>query len=171
MKIQVKDKWEGLIDQYQNLIFSICYRMTQDYHAAQDLAQETFLSAFRNERQFDGGNEKAWLCRIASNKCIDYLRQANRRQVPTEEENLAEYPANTATPEQVALDQDTAQTLLENCRKLKKPYDEIAYLYFYQEKRPEEIAEIQNRKLKTVQTQIYRARDMMRELYQAKKHG
>lgn len=171
MKIQGKDKWEGLIDQYQNLIFSICYRMTQDYHAAQDLAQETFLSAFRNENQFDGGNEKAWLCRIASNKCIDYLRQASRRQVPTEEEYLAEYPAKSGTPEQMALDQDVAHDLLENCKKLKKPYDEIAYLYFYKEKRPEEIAEIQNCKLKTVQTQIYRARNMMRKLYRAKEHG
>ena len=38
------DKWLAeLIDQYQNLIFSVCYRMTTDYFAAQDLTQEVKL--------------------------------------------------------------------------------------------------------------------------------
>ena len=47
--------------------------MTADYFAAEDLAQETFLSAYEHFRNFDGSNPKAWLCRIATNKCIDYI--------------------------------------------------------------------------------------------------
>ena len=64
-----------MIDQYQNLIYSICYRLTGDYFEAEDLAQDTFLSAYKNLSSFDGKNERAWLCRIATNKCIDYLKQ------------------------------------------------------------------------------------------------
>lgn len=68
-----------LIDAYQNLVFSICLKMTGDYFTAQDLAQETFISAYRHWEDFDGQSEKAWLCRIAGNKCIDYLKEAKRR--------------------------------------------------------------------------------------------
>ena len=60
---------ERMVGQYQNLIFSICYRIVGDYFEAQDLTQETFLAAYRNLGSFDGTNEKAWLTRIATNKC------------------------------------------------------------------------------------------------------
>ena len=52
---------ERLIHQYQNLIYSICYRLTGDYFDAEDLAQDTFLSAYKNLARFDGNNERAWL--------------------------------------------------------------------------------------------------------------
>lgn len=61
------------MDQYGNLVYSICYRITNDYFDAQDLTQETFLSAYRHLDAFDGANPKAWLCRIASNKGLDYF--------------------------------------------------------------------------------------------------
>ncbi|MCI8334004.1 MAG: RNA polymerase subunit sigma-70, partial [Lachnospiraceae bacterium] len=44
--INREEQLEALIDRYQNLIFSICYKMTADYFASEDLAQETFLSAY-----------------------------------------------------------------------------------------------------------------------------
>ena len=53
-----------LIEKYQNLIFSICLKMTKDYFASEGLTQETFLSAFRHFKTFDGENEKAWICII-----------------------------------------------------------------------------------------------------------
>ena len=81
-KIGSQDNFIRLINQYQNLIFSICLKLTGDYFAAEDLTQETFLSAFKYIDSFDGQSEKAWICRIASNKAIDYLKSAKRREVP-----------------------------------------------------------------------------------------
>ncbi|MGN0483105.1 MAG: RNA polymerase sigma factor [Lachnospiraceae bacterium] len=170
-KIKIQEELSDLIDRYENLIFSICYRMTNDYFAAQDLTQETFLSAFEHADSFTGGDEKAWLCRIASNKAVDYLRQAARRQVPVEDVMLENEPSRHGQPEQETLDLDTAQMLQKNCKKLRPPYDEIAYLYFYEEKNAEEIAKRKNRNLKTVQTQIYRARDMLRKIYREEQEG
>ena len=54
-----------LLSDYQNLIFSLCYQMTQNYFEAEDLAQETFVAAYEHLDSFDGQHEKAWLCRIA----------------------------------------------------------------------------------------------------------
>ena len=69
-----EERFSIMVDTYQNLIFSVCYKVTGDYFMAEDLAQESFLAAYRNLDSFEGENEKAWLCRIATNKSIDYFR-------------------------------------------------------------------------------------------------
>lgn len=79
-----------LIDTYGKLVFSICYKITGDYFTAEDITQETFLTVFQKYETFDGSNEKAWICRIATNKSIDFLRSAGRKGVPTEDAFLRE---------------------------------------------------------------------------------
>jgi len=164
-EINAEEYLEELIDKYQNLIFSICYKLTQDYHIAEDLAQDTFLSAFKNRDSFQGGNEKAWICRIATNKCMDYAKQAARRMIPTERTEMELEEDKSQTPESLYLEKEARNRLLLECKRLKPPYDEVATLYFYEEKKLEEISIITNRKLKTVQTQIYRARGMLKKVY------
>lgn len=165
-------QFSALIDSYQNLVFSICYRMTSDYFASEDLTQDTFLSAYEHIQSFDGANAKAWLCRIATNKCIDYLKRAGARTVPTSDEelenSLSSYTEKTATqktPEKEVLEDEVRQTLLRRCKELKPPYDEIARMYYYEEIEMPEIAKMKNLNLKTVQTQVYRARAMLRKQY------
>ena len=148
-----------------NLVFSICVRMTNDYFAAEDLTQETFLSALKNLSSFHGENEKAWLCRIAANKCVDYNRQAARKMVPAGEEILEEKQSPQGLPEQSILELEVREQLVEACNRLKPPYDVIARLYFVEEYKAEEIALLQEKNVKTVQTQIYRARGMLRQIY------
>ena len=87
-KIDKSDRLQKLMTEYKNLIFSICLKMSGDYFTAEDLTQETFLSVYEHLDSFDGRNEKAWICRIASNLCIDYRRQAARRMIPTSEEEM-----------------------------------------------------------------------------------
>ena len=143
--------------------------MTADYFASEDLTQETFLSAYNHLKDFDGKHEKAWLCRIATNKCLDYMQSAGRRSIPTEdtgiEETMGRGQRFDNTPEQSCLEEEVRETLLTRCRSLKPPYDEIAKAYCYDEMDVSEIAALRGIKVKTVQTQIYRARSMLRKLY------
>lgn len=155
-----------LIDRYQNLIFSICYKMTNDYFASEDLTQDTFLSAFQHPESFKEGNEKAWICRIASNKCIDYLKAGGRRMIPTLEEDMQEQQSSIGLPEKTCMEEEVKTRLEQACNNLKPPYDEIAYLHFVEEKKPEEIALQKKIGIKTIQTQIYRARAMLRNIYE-----
>ena len=155
----------ALIDSYQHLVFSICYKMTADYFASEDLTQDTFLAAYSHLQDFDGRHEKAWLCRIATNKCLDYLQSAGRRSIPTADAGMEETCTDDRTPESALLEEEVRQTLLDRCRSLKSPYDEIAKAYYYDEMDASEIAMSKGMKLKTVQTQIYRARAMLRKMY------
>ena len=158
-------EFDRLVQKYQSLVYTICRQLVADEGYAQDLTQETFLSAYRNREQFDGVNGKAWLCRIATNKCIDYIREAARRMVPTEDETIDGYTADGGEPESEALAHEILRRLEENCRSLKPPYDEIAYLYFCKEQKPADIAAAKGQNLKSIQTQIYRAREILKGIY------
>lgn len=158
--------FEHLLTAYQNIIFTLCYQMTKDYFSAEDLTQETFLSAYQNLSRFDRKQEKAWLCRIASNKCLDYLKKAERRSIPSEDTCFETLTAANASPEEQTLEQEVRGQLFKNCQSLPKKYREVATEYFYHEKEVSEIAEEQKKSKKTIQTQIYRAKEMLRKLYQ-----
>ena len=160
-----EERFSIMVDTYQNLIFSVCYKVTGDYFTAEDLTQESFLAAYRNLDSFEGENEKAWLCRIATNKSIDYLRGAGRRAVPTEDIFFEQQSENGGSPEDICLEKEVKERLLEYCGRLKPPYNEIAKSVYYDEKKAVEIAKERNENVKTVQTQIYRARDMLRKIY------
>ncbi|MDE6664561.1 MAG: sigma-70 family RNA polymerase sigma factor [Lachnospiraceae bacterium] len=163
-----EEQLSELIDSYQNLVFSICYKMTADYFAAEDLAQDTFLSAYEHLRSFDGTNAKAWICRIATNKCLDYMSHSGRRSIPTEDiylEGEKKVAPAADTPENICMENEVKEMLLLNCQRLKPPYNEIAKAYYYDEMDANEIAKSRGQKIKTVQTQIYRARAMLRKIY------
>lgn len=156
------------LDTYQNLIFSICYKMTENYFDAEDLTQDTFLSAYRNIARFDGRNEKAWLARIATNKCLDHKRKCAAGEIPTEDEYLIdrqEEHTSDNSSESTCLQTLVMEELKQCCKSLKPPYDEVARRYFYEEQSVGQMAAELGRNEKTVQTQVYRARAMLKKLY------
>ena len=58
-----------------------CYRMLASFHEADDAVQETFLRAWRHRNAFEeGDNFRAWLYKVATNVCLDMLRQKSRHQ-------------------------------------------------------------------------------------------
>ena len=162
--IDSKEDFIKLVQQYQNLVFSICLKLTGDYFAAEDLTQETFISAYRHRETFDGQAEKAWLCRIASNKCVDYMRSLHRRAVPVAEEELPERVADLREePLSRLLNQEILSEFAAACNALKSPYREVATAHFIRGKPAAEIAEETKVGVNTVKTQIYRARELMKK--------
>lgn len=68
-----------LVEEYKQLVFSICLNIVQDSFEAENLAQETFLQVYRSLPQYQFKGFKTWLSRIAINKAIDYKRRARSR--------------------------------------------------------------------------------------------
>lgn len=69
------------------------------------------------------------------------------------------------SPEENILELEVKKQLSARCNELKTPYREIALDYFYNELTANEISENTGKNLKTVQTQIYRAKAMLQKAY------
>jgi RNA polymerase sigma-70 factor (TIGR02960 family) len=83
-----------LIDPYRRELQLHCYRILGSVQDAEDLLQETLLAAWRGLELFDGRYSlRAWLYRIATNRCLNALRDRGRR--PRRVEPIAEPPAPT----------------------------------------------------------------------------
>ena len=160
-----KETLERWMKAYSGLIFTICYSMTGDYFQSEDLAQETFVSAYRAMGSFDGKNEKAWLVKIASNKCRDYLKSSARRMVPSEDQVFDAVKDTSPLPEEEVIGGDLERRLQDLCDSLREPYRTVATEYFIHRKHPEQIARQTGTNVKTVQTQFYRARAMLHRLW------
>lgn len=160
--MKAEEQLEQWINRYQNLIFSICYKLTGSYFDSEDLTQDTFLSAYRAMERFDGANEKAWLTRIATNKCCDFLKSKARTSVPTEDETLGAFASTGPTPEEACMEQAVEEELRAACENLKEPYRSVCIAHFCEDRPLAEIAAQTGKSVKTLQTQIRRAKGMLK---------
>lgn len=76
------DAFSELIDPYRRELLTHCYRILGSLQDAEDVLQEALVSAWQGLRRFDGRSLRAWLYRIATNRCLNYLRDASRRPKP-----------------------------------------------------------------------------------------
>jgi RNA polymerase sigma-70 factor (ECF subfamily) len=75
------DDFAEIVRRHQSRVFAILHRYERDAHKVEDLAQETFVKAWRALEQFDGRAPfEHWLSKIAGRVALDHLRREKRRQ-------------------------------------------------------------------------------------------
>jgi RNA polymerase sigma-70 factor (ECF subfamily) len=73
------DAFQELIEPHRRELLAHCYRTLGSVHDAEDVLQEALMAAWRGLDRFDGRHLRAWLYRIATNRCLNYLRDGSRR--------------------------------------------------------------------------------------------
>ena len=171
MAVITKEQFTELVLQYERLVYTVCFQLVREPVAAEDLTQETFLSAYIHRESMPEGYERQWLSRIAANKAKDHLQSAwNRRTVLPGEEELARGLAPPA--EDAMLRRSGEADILRAIRELKEPYRQVCRLCLLEEQSPEEAALALGRPVKTVYTQLSRGKKMLREaLERSGRHG
>jgi RNA polymerase sigma-70 factor (TIGR02960 family) len=92
-----------LIDPYRRELQVHCYRIVGSLQDAEDLLQETLLAAWRGLERYEGrASLRAWLYRIATNRCLNALRASARR--PRQVNPMVEPPEPTRRTEPVWLE-------------------------------------------------------------------
>jgi RNA polymerase sigma-70 factor (ECF subfamily) len=76
------DAFEHLVAPHRGELLVHCYRSLGSMHDAEDVLQEVLVSAWRALDRFDGRSLRAWLYRIATNRCLNHLRDESRRPRP-----------------------------------------------------------------------------------------
>jgi RNA polymerase sigma-70 factor, ECF subfamily len=106
-----EDAFRELTDPYRRELLLHCYRILGSLQDAEDLLQETLLAAWRGLERFEGrASLRAWLYRIATNRCLNMLRDRGRR--PQEVPPMGEPPEPTRRSDPIWLE-PYPDTLLE----------------------------------------------------------
>ena len=75
------DAFEALVKEHEKLVYNLALRMVHEPEDASDMAQESFVKAFRSLGSFKGDSKfSVWLYRITANVCTDFLRSKSRSQ-------------------------------------------------------------------------------------------
>lgn len=162
MAVMTNEHFSQLVKQYERLVYTICFQLVRDGAAAEDLTQETFLSAYLHRDAIPSGYERQWLGRVAANKAKDHLQSAwNRRAVLPGDE---EFPPGLSPPaEEIALSRTSAGEIAALIDAMKEPYQPVCRLCLLEERTPEEAAAALGRPVKTIHTQLSRGKRLLRQ--------
>jgi RNA polymerase sigma-70 factor, ECF subfamily len=166
-----EDSFEELVRRYQRPIVSYVYRMLGNYDAALDVTQEVFIKVYNSLARYSSEYKfSTWLYKIAHNASIDYLRRNSHYFQSLEQENAdgsfeLQIESKRDTPEQEQENKELRSEIeiVVNC--LPVVYRELILLRHSQDLSYDEISEITNLPLGTVKNRLFRARDLMRQMF------
>ena len=167
-RVQQGDKksFDLLVLKYQNRIIKLVSRYVREPSDAMDVAQETFLKAYRALSNFRGDSALyTWLYRIAINTAKNHLVALSRRPAEAHPENadgeqidISELQKDIATPEHLLLADEIKQTILDAMSKLPEDLRVAITLREVEGLTYEEIAVAMDCPIGTVRSRIFRAR-------------
>jgi len=166
--------FSDLVERHQHRIYSICLRWLGDATAAEEIAQDVFLAAwraiegFREEARFD-----VWLRRIAVNKCknarLSRVRKAHDRhdridEEPEDEDGVRLQVAANGPGPDASLDRSIASAILqEGLSRLSEEHRAILVLRDLEDLDYEEISSLLDLPRGTVKSRLHRARVALAE--------
>lgn len=165
------DAFNNLVLIYQTKVFNLSYRILGDEYSAEDVTQNTFLTAYQKLSGFRGGSFLAWILRIATNQCYDKLRNIKRHPTtPLEPENGDEeivesipWMKDTSAGPEERYDQVELERAIQNCiSALPVEYRTVTVLVDVQGMDYETAAGVVKSPLGTVKSRLARARLQLR---------
>lgn len=169
-----KQAFDLLVLKYQHRIISVISRYISDWSECQDVAQDTFVRAYRAIGNFRGDSQfYTWLYKIAINTAKNHLVSQGRRppadDIEVEDAQLfdgASRMRETATPERELLRHEIEQTVLDVVEQLPEELKEAITLREVDGLSYQEIAKIMDCPIGTVRSRIFRAREAIDERLQ-----
>jgi RNA polymerase sigma-70 factor (ECF subfamily) len=144
-----------VVRRHQRLVFGAAFRIVKDATAAEDIAQEAFLRAFKAVDDYRGeGALGAWLYRISRNLALNVVSRS--QETPTEE--MADLLDPAHTPEAEAIRREDIRAVQVALREIPELLRRPLVMREYQHMTYEDIAEAIGIPLNTVRSRIFRAK-------------
>lgn len=166
--------FEQLVQIYQNKVYALSFRYMGNEDDAYDMAQESFIKAYRSLRSFKGDSSfGTWIYRITTNVCLDEIRRRKRRIVPLSldepvatldgQEIEKEIADNSLAADRIYEQKEFSEYLQGLLDEMKPEHKTAIILRDVMELSYEEIAEVLNCSIGTVKSRISRARSVLQK--------
>ena len=152
-----------IVERYQSLICSLTYSACGDLARSEDLAQETFLAAWRKLGELrEPAKLRAWLCGIARNLAASAVRRDCRRGIPASLDTVAEQISLDADPAAQAVTREESAMVWRALAGLPQAYREPMVLFYREQQSVAEVAQDLDLSEEVVRQRLSRARGMLR---------
>lgn len=160
------EAFEGIVNKYKKYVFGLCFNIVRDAFEAENLAQETFIKVYSSLNSYEFKGFKTYITKIAVNKSIDY-----KRKIASEKAHSVQYIdeiENTVVSKEPTLyDQFIKKydehKIVKICSELPPIYSTVIIKYYFQTKSYKVIAQEENISVKTVESRLYRAKQLIRD--------
>ncbi len=160
-----REAFGQIVERYQSLVCSLAYSACGNLSRSEDLAQETFLTAWQKLGELrEPAKLRAWLCGIVRNLSANASRREQRRGGPAESLDAVEEPtALEADPAAQAVTQEEATLLWRSLGGMSETYREPMVLFYRQGQSVAEVARALELSEEAVKQRLSRGRTMLRE--------
>lgn len=165
------DGFEELVRRYQRPITSYVFRMLGDYESSLDVTQEVFIKVYNSLSKYSSEYKfSTWLYRIAHNAAVDHMRRNSVTPQSLEAENAdgsyqIQLESRGLSPEQARERSEWRTEIDAVVRCLPPAYRDLILLRHNRDLSYDEIAEVTGLPLGTVKNRLFRARELMREMF------
>lgn len=161
-----QDAFAQLVQRHQRRVFSLVFRMLQQYDETSEVTQEVFLAAWQGLPSFRGeARFSTWLYRIAYNCSLKQLEQRKRDRALQESMKMEQalLPDNDQESVDTRLEVRARQTFVrEQLSQLPAKYRIVLILRHLQDMSYEEMAESLKIPVGTIKTHLFRARNLLK---------
>ena len=166
-------EFNGIYEKYKNLVLKAAYIYSENYEAAQDITQETFLKLYIGYDNLNKDKIPSWLYTTAKNAALNYKKKYKREVFLEEDDSIvedepfresaeSEYMENLLGDEKRRLHRRIMDSLME-----KNPrWHEGILLVYYMEMPQAKAAELMGIRVETLHSMLHRAKKWIN-----KKHG
>ena len=153
--------YEELYEQYATDVLRVCYFYLGDRQKAEDVCQDVFVRLMVNAPVLETGREKAWLFKVALNRCRDLWRGSWTRRVVLGSPMFELIPAPDDTDRR-----DDEEALMTAVHRLPTAFREVILLHYYQNFGISEIAQITGLPEGTISSRLSRGRKKLESILQ-----
>jgi RNA polymerase sigma-70 factor (ECF subfamily) len=155
--------FQELVDRFKDLVFALISRTVQDRSRAEDLAQDVFLRIHRGLPYFRGeARLSTWIYRIVANVCAQ--DQARREATVSLDDHRVSGRSTPSASDRRFSDLELRDRLEKAIVRLPANYRLLIAAHYLDGVRYEELAEALQLPLGTVKTQLYRAKQRLRQV-------
>ena len=148
-----------LYDQYATDVLRVCYFYLSDREKAEDVCQDVFVRLMTNAPDLQEGHEKAWLLKVALNRCRDLWRGAWLKRVILGGPTFELIPA----PDEFSR-RDDQQAMMASINQLPATFKEVILLHYYQGMNIAEIAQMLELPEGTISSRLSRGRKKLESI-------